>query len=76
MATIYYSQSPKTYANVESEILICFSHGRINKRAKINIFQSSKYWNITEQRINIPKVRLLNNETKVLIDDVNANNER
>lgn len=58
MATIYLTQSSKTDTNNEREILIRFSHGKINQRAKTNIFLSSKYWNTTKEKINIPKVRL------------------
>jgi hypothetical protein len=76
MATIYLTQSPKTDANGESEILIRFSHGKINQRAKSNIFLSSKYWNAKEERISIPKARVLVADTKKLIDDLNAKNER
>lgn len=70
MATIYLTQSSKDINN-EREILIRFSHGKINQRAKTNIFLSSIYWNTTEERINIPKVRLQNNETKALIKSLN-----
>ena len=76
MATIYLSLSSKTDANNQREILIRFSHGKINQRAKTNIFLSSKYWNTTEQQISIPKARLLNNETKALIDSLNAKKEK
>jgi len=76
MATIYLTQSPKTDANGESEILIRFSHGKINQRTKTNIFLLSKYWNAKEERISIPKVRILTPDTKKLIDDLNAKNEQ
>jgi integrase len=76
MATIYLTQSPKSDANGESEILIRFSHGKINQRTKTNIFLPSKYWNSTEQRISIPKARLLTADTKRLIDDLNAKKEK
>jgi integrase len=76
MATIYFTQSPKTDANGESEILIRFSHGKINQRAKSNIFLPSKYWNTQEERVSIPKARVLSSGTKQLIDDLNAKNER
>jgi site-specific recombinase XerD len=76
MATIYLTQSSKTDANGESEILIRFSHGKINQRAKTNIFLSSQYWNDTDQKIDIPKIRLLTDEKKKLIDDLNAEKKR
>lgn len=76
MATIYLTQSPKTDANGDSEILIRFSHGKLNQRAKTNVFLPSKYWNAKDERISIPKARILNADAKKLIDDLNAKNER
>lgn len=76
MATIYLTQSPKVDANGESEILIRFSHGKINQRGKTNIFLSPKYWSTTQQHISIPKVRLLNDYTKALINDLNIKRDK
>lgn len=76
MATVYLSQSTKTDAKGENEILMRFSHGKINQRAKTNIFLNPKYWNAAEQCIHIPKARLLTPETKSLIDGLNAKNEK
>jgi hypothetical protein len=76
MATIYLTQSPKSDANNESEILLRFSHGKINQRAKTNVFLPSQYWNDTDQKIDIPKIRLLTDEKKKLIDDLNAKSEK
>jgi integrase len=76
MATIYLTQSPKTDANGESELLIRFSHGKINQRAKTNIFLSAMYWNAEGESISIPKARVLSTDKKKLIDDLNAKSER
>lgn len=56
MATIYYSLSTKKNAIGQSEILMRFSHGNINQRAKTGIFISPTYWN--DGGIQIPNFRL------------------
>ncbi len=56
MATIYYSLSSKGNPLGQSEILIRFSHGKINQRAKTGLFVSPDYWRDGE--IFIPKFRL------------------
>ena len=38
MATIYLSQSSKTDFKGNSEVLVRFSHGKIDQRAKSNVF--------------------------------------
>jgi hypothetical protein len=54
LATIYLSLSSKVDAIQKQEILIRFSHGRINQRAKTNIFVSAEYWDSSNQEIIIP----------------------
>lgn len=56
MATIYYSLSTKKNAIGQSEILIRFSHGRINQRAKTGLFILPNYWE--DGAVRIPKFRL------------------
>lgn len=68
MASIYYSLSTKKNTNNESEILIRFTHGRINQRSKSNIFVEEEYWDEQNQQIIIPKFRILSPDKKVLKD--------
>lgn len=68
MATIYYSLSTKKNAIGQSEILIRFSHGRTNQRAKTGLFISPAYWD--KGTIRIPKFRLQpSNEVQAEIDN-------
>lgn len=56
MATIYYSLSSKRNPIGQSEVLMRFSHGKINQRAKTGLFISPDYWKDGE--VSIPKFRL------------------
>lgn len=68
MATIYYSLSTKRNAIGQSEILMRFSHGKINQRAKTGLFISPTYWE--DGAVRIPKFRLRpSNEVQVEIDN-------
>jgi integrase len=64
MATIYLSLSTKVDVTKKQEILIRFSHGRINQRGKTNIFISAEHWDNETQQIIIPNFRLATNEKK------------
>ncbi|MDR1583236.1 MAG: site-specific integrase [Prevotellaceae bacterium] len=66
MATIYLSLSTKVETAKRQDILIRFSHGRINQRAKTNIFIPSKYWDAKAQQVIIPNSRLMTDEKKEL----------
>jgi integrase len=76
MATIYLSLSTKVDVTNKQEILIRFSHGRINQRSKTNIFIPANYtdengkqrtiWNNEQQEIIIPNFRLMNDEKRKL----------
>lgn len=71
MATIYLRlSSKKDKVTSQSEILMRFKHGDIAQRAKTNIFVSSENWNDEEQSIIIPKWRVLTDEKKHLIDEL------
>jgi integrase len=78
MATINYLLSTKTDATGKSEILIRFTHngGKVNQRAKTNIFIQPEYWNNEKQQIIIPKFRLKNNEQKELENTLTNQNEK
>jgi len=43
MATIYLTLSTKVDITKKQEILLRFSHGKINQRAKSNIFTFAEY---------------------------------
>ena len=72
MATIYLSLSAKKNLLNKQEILIRFSHGKINQRAKTGMFVPSEYWNENEQKIIVPNFRLMNNEQKELKNNLNS----
>jgi site-specific recombinase XerD len=85
MATIYLSLSTKVDAANKQEILIRFSHGRINHRAKTNIFIPAEYvddngkkiiWDNKAQQIVIPNFRLMTDERKELKQYLAAQSER
>jgi integrase len=65
MASIYLTLSNKVekFSKVQ-EILIRFSHGKINQRAKTNIFIPSDSWNNEAQEIIIPNKRVQSKENK------------
>lgn len=57
MATIVLSLSAKTDKETsEHEVLIRFFHGRINQRAKTNVFVKPDYWDEDTRRIKLDEV--------------------
>ena len=62
----FYHLSTKTIATNKQEILIRFSHGKINQRGKTNIFISAEFWDKDTENIVIPNFRLMNDEKKEL----------
>lgn len=74
MATLSLSLSAKADKTTgKSEILIRFVVGsRINQRGKSNIFINAQYWNSQEQRVNIPRFRLMKDEQKQLVAELTA----
>ena len=72
MATIYLTLSTKVDASEKQEILIRFSHGKINQRAKSNIFVPAKYWDNEKQEIKVPNFRLQDDEKKELIKNLTS----
>jgi integrase len=86
MATIYLSLSSKIDATKKQEILIRFSHGRINQRAKTNIFIPAEYtddngnkkiiWDSKTEQIIVPNFRLMNDEKKQLKGYLTCQSER
>ena len=76
MATVYLSLSAKKDIKGHNEVLIRFSHGRINQRAKTNIFIPPEYWNDETQQIDIPNFRVLTDEKKQLVNFLTSQFER
>jgi len=76
MATMYFSLSAKADIKENSEILIRFSHGRINQRGKTNIFIPAENWNDKTQEIIIPNFRLKTDEKKELIKNLTEQSEK
>jgi integrase len=76
MATVYFSLSAKVDVSKQQEILIRFAHGRINQRAKTNIFVPAEYWDTEAQQIIIPNFRLMNDEKKELKTYLTTQNEK
>ena len=72
MATIYLTLSTKVDATEKQEVLLRFSHGKINQRAKSNIFVFPKYWDNEKQEIKIPNFRLQDEEKIELIKFLTA----
>lgn len=57
MATIVLSLSAKTdKVTSQHEVLIRFFHGRINQRAKTNVFVKTDYWDEDTHRIKLDEV--------------------
>lgn len=73
MATIYLTLSAKHNAVLNArEIMVRFSHGRINQRAKSGIFIQPEYWDCENQCIIIPRLRIIGKEQRIIIDELNA----
>lgn len=78
MATIVLSLSAKTdKQTLQHEVLIRFFHGRINQRAKTNVFVHPDYWNDATQSIEIPKKwRTITDERKQLQKELQSKIDR
>ena len=68
MATIVYSLSAKKDKTTgKQEILMRFFHGRLNQRAKTNLFTIAEYWDEKNQCNKIPKIRFMSEEKAALV---------
>lgn len=77
MATIVLSLSAKTdKATSQHEVLIRFFHGRVNQRAKTNVFVQPDYWSDEQQTIIVPNWRLLTDEKKQIKEELQAKTDR
>lgn len=77
MATIEYSlSSKKDKTTGKQEILVRFFHGRFNQRGKTNLYGHSDDWDQDRQRFVIPKVRMMTEEKRKEIQELqNLNSE-
>ena len=71
MATIYYSLSAKENSCGLHEVLIRFTHGRFNQRAKTGIYVLPEYWNEKTQSILIPRYRMMSPARQDIVEQAN-----
>lgn len=77
MATIQFRLSTKADKSTgKAELLVRFFHGPIDLRGKSNIFVAPEHWNQKGQRVTVPRVRLMTNEAKELIADLQGINTK
>lgn len=76
LATIYLSLSKKRNTLQQQEVLIRFSHGKINLRAKSNIFILAEHWNDKDQQISVPNFRLMTDERTELKQYLTCQSEK
>ena len=78
MATLYFTLSKKENKGTgRNEVLARFVVGsRINQRAKTHIFAPTEYWDTFGQAVSIPRWRLMNDEQKKLVEELNGINTR
>lgn len=71
MATIYYSLSAKENSCGLHEVLIRFTHGRLNQRAKTGIFVLPEYWSDKTQSVSIPRYRMMSPAQQDIVEKAN-----
>lgn len=69
MATIYYTLSTKKAGN-KKQVMVRFSHNKINHRAKSGIYVPQEYWDDTTQSVLIPRKRLMTDDMIALIAEL------
>lgn len=75
MATIVYSISSKVDKVLGlNEVLVRFFHGKINQRGKTRIFVPKESWDQDNQRNRIPKIRVMTEEKKEQVKDLEIKN--
>lgn len=69
MATIYLSLS--TMANGEKkQVMVRFSHGKVNQRAKSGIFVYPDYWDDKKQMVIMPRGKMMTDHIIAIINDL------
>ncbi len=75
MATIKFSLSKKVESiSGKTEVLVRFFHGKIDQRAKTNIFVIPSYWKADKECNMIPRLRVMDKDSKQLLSDLNGQN--
>lgn len=69
MATINFSLSTKMDGR-KKQVMVRFTHSKINQRAKSGIFVDPTYWDETMQSIVMPRVRLMTEEMQKTISEL------
>lgn len=69
MATIYFSLSTKQVGS-KKQVMVRFTHSKINQRAKSGIFVDPTYWDETLQSVVMPRVRLVTDEIQKTITEL------
>ncbi len=75
MATVVYSLSSKS--NVipgRKEVMVRFFHGKFNQRGKTKVFVDESYWDIENQRNRIPKIRVMSEDKRSMIHELEQQN--
>lgn len=69
MATIFFSLSSKQVGS-KKQVMVRFTHSKINQRAKSGIFVDPTYWDASTQSIVMPRVRLVTDELQKTITEL------
>lgn len=69
MATIYFSLSTKQVGS-KKQVMVRFTHSKINQRAKSGIFVDPTYWDEALQSVVMPRVRLVTDEIQKTITEL------
>ena len=75
MATLVYTLSNKS--NVvpgKKEVLVRFFHGKFNQRGKTRVFVDESQWDSDRQCNRIPKIRVMSEEKKAMIHELEQQN--
>ena len=75
MANLIYSLAKKS--NVmpgRKEVLIRFFHGKFNQRGKTRIFVDESYWDAERQCNKIPRIRVMSEEKRAMIQEAELQN--
>jgi hypothetical protein len=75
MATINFTLSTKMDGR-KKQVMVRFTHSKINQRAKSGIFVDPTYWDDTKQAVVMPRVRLMTEEMQRTISELREADSR
>jgi integrase len=75
MATINFTLSTKMDGR-KKQVMVRFTHSKINQRAKSGIFVDPTYWDDTKQTVVMPRVRLMTEEMQRTISELREADSR